>query len=172
MIAAAARRWPLAVAALAAVAGIVAAGVVATTDNSQPTPEFTLNSTVTAFPVGEGHGSCETFWLSPEDRDTGVVVIDVTRTYLGTSCVVLDVTEDLFAGLYTPPSRAEHTPTNAQWGQSRRSLLNLPAPLSHGSWRVLSLNPSSLKSSPLEVTLPSSPKVITIPAESFRLYFQ
>lgn len=75
MIATVARRWPLAVAALAAIAGIVAAVVVVTTDSSQPAPEFTLNSTTRAIPdgVATGGGSCTTFTRSTSG-EAGVTV--------------------------------------------------------------------------------------------------
>lgn len=75
MLATAARRWPLAVAALAAVAGIIAAVVVVTTDSSQPAPEFTLNSTTRAIPDGvlTGGGSCTTITRST-NGESGVTV--------------------------------------------------------------------------------------------------
>lgn len=75
MLATAARRWPLTVAALAAVAGIIAALVVVTTDSSQPAPEFTLNSTTRAIPDGvlPGGGSCTTITRSTSD-ESGVTV--------------------------------------------------------------------------------------------------
>ena len=75
MIGTAARRWPLAVAALAAVAGIIAAVVVATTDSSQPAPQFTLNSTTHPIADGAltGDDSCTTISRSTSG-DPAVVV--------------------------------------------------------------------------------------------------
>lgn len=124
MLATAARRWPLAVAALAAIAGIVAAVVVVTTDSSQPAPEFTLNSTTRAIPDGvlTGGGPCTTITRST----SGESVVTVHAHLLRLCPVPLRV--DLpgaFSGQQIWIGESEAAPARPQ-SMSPGSFRNLP----------------------------------------------
>lgn len=176
MIAMAARHWPLAVAALAAVAGIVAAVVVATTDSPQPTPEFTLNSTTRPIPDGaltSDGGSCTT--ITRSTRGEPVVVVHAHLVSLCTMPLRIDLSgtipaRQLWIGeSEATPARPQSTLPGSFRGVAPvviRHLPELPAQLSYGELRE-----AFRALQPVELWRARLPTLI-VPAESFRLYFQ